>query len=445
MDCLRVVYIDSNKGDKHLNTLYQQKGKNSRFLPWIIFGTGILYYCFAYLLRVYPSVMEHHLLDCFHVGEKDFGLITGFYYLAYAPMQLPVGVTVDRIGARRSLILGCIIACCGVFIFANTHQFSIALAGRFLIGLGAAFGYVTALKIASLWLPRKIFATATGFLTGAGMLAAIATDNYLTYLIRVTPFHNVLLVPLYAGFVLFFCVLLCVRHKQDSNEGEHAVSHTASYTALCQELWKIMKMPQMWLIGLVGALLYLPSSVFIDAWAIPFLRTARHFSRADAAFGVSLTLAGWIISSFLAGYLSDRFGTRKIPLMIAALTATVVSSLILFLPIGSHAVMYFLLFMLGLCCGPHPLCFSLGKENCHHDISGTAVAFTNFVIMMGGMVMQPAVGEFLALLSNTTNSTVSVVYSNLDYSIALSIIPIGLIIAYFATLFIHETFGKQVE
>ena len=131
--------------------------------------------------------------------------------------------------------------------------------------------------------------------------------------------------------------------------------------------------------------------------------------------------------------------------MIAALTATVVSSLILFLPMGSHALMYFLLFTLGLCCGPHPLCFSLGKENCPHDISGTAVAFTNFVIMVGGMIMQPAVGEFLALLSNSTGSNANVIYSNLDYSIALSIIPAGLIIAYFATLFIQETFGKQVE
>ncbi|MCX7121510.1 MAG: MFS transporter, partial [Gammaproteobacteria bacterium] len=184
----------------------QQKEKNYRYLPWIIFGTGILYYCFAYLLRVYPSVMEHHLLSYFNVGEKDFGLITGFYYLAYAPMQLPVGVTVDRIGARRSLILGCIIACCGVFVFANTHHLSIALAGRFMIGLGAAFGYVTALKIASLWLPRKIFATATGVLTGAGMIAAIVTDNYLTHLIRVTQFHNVLLFPLYVGIILFVLI-----------------------------------------------------------------------------------------------------------------------------------------------------------------------------------------------------------------------------------------------
>lgn len=417
--------------------------KNYRLLPWIIFGTGILYYCFAYLLRVYPSVMENHLLNHFHVSVDDFGWITGFYYIAYAPMQLPVGVTVDRFGARRSLLLGCILALCGVFIFASTQTIGLALAGRFLIGLGAAFGYVTALKIASLWLPRKIFATATGFLTGAGMLAAIATDNYLTHLIRITSFHHVLLFPAYAGVILFFLVLLFVKNKTGVNADNQTIPTTTSYSVLCKQLWNIIKMPQMWLIGLVGALLYLPSSVFVDAWAIPFLKTARHFSRSEAAFGASLTLAGWIISSFTAGFLSDRFETRKIPLMIAAIGSTIVCSMIIFLPIQSHTIILGLLFLLGIFCGPHPLCFSLSKENCPHEISGTAVAFANFVIMSGGMILQPLVGDILEHLSGTTASGAQAAYTSWDFSVALSIIPLGLIIAYFATLFIKETFGKQ--
>src|SRR3990167_991258 len=416
---------------------------NSRYLPWIVFGTGILYYCFAYLLRVYPSVMENHLLANFHVSLKDFGWITGFYYFAYAPMQLPVGVTVDKIGARRSLLLGCIIALCGVLIFANTQIIGIALAGRFLIGLGAAFAYVTALKIASLWLPKRIFATATGFLTGAGMLAAIATDNYLTHLIQITSFHNVLLFPSYVGIILFICIFFFVKNKTGVNADNQSIPKTTSYAVLCRQLWGIMKMPQMWLIGLVGALLYLPSSVFVDAWAIPFLKTARHFSREQAALGASLTLAGWIISSFAAGYLSDRFQTRKIPLIIAALGSTIVCSAIIFLPIQNHIITLSLLFMLGLFCGPHPLCFSLSKENCPHEISGTAVAFANFVIMSGGMILQPLVGDLLAHLHGPSVQGIPTVYSNWNFSVSLSLIPIGLIIAFFATLFIKETYGKQ--
>lgn len=411
-------------------------------LPWLVFGTGVLYYCFAYLLRVYPSVMEHHLLARFAVDVSEYGLITGFYYYAYAPMQLPVGVTVDRMGARRSLLTGCIIATIGVLIFASTKVFGLALFGRFLVGLGAAFGYVTALKIISLWLPRKLFATATGFLTGAGMLAAIATDNFLTHLIRTISFHNVLLVPACAGVILFICVFAFVRDKErDQDALEEA--YATSYKELAYQLWLIIKKPQMWLIGVVGAVLYLPSSVFVDAWAIPFLKTVRGFTATEAAFGVSLTLGGWIISSFASGFISDRFKTRRYPLMVAAVIATIVSVCILFLPNVSVSAMYVLLFLLGLSCGPHPLCFALGKENCSHAVSGTAVSFTNFLIMSGGMLLQPAIGKFLAFVHGASPAGVPVVYTAHDFSYALGVIPVGLVIGFFILLFIRETFEKQ--
>ena len=416
----------------------------NKYLPWIVFGTGILYYCFAYLLRVYPTVMEHHLLSHFNVSVKDFGFITGFYYFAYAPMQLPIGVTVDRIGARRSLLLGCIIATCGVLVFATTQTINIALAGRFLIGLGAAFGYVTALKIASLWLPKRIFATAIGFLTGAGMLAAIVTDNYLTHLIQITDFHNVLLFPAYVGAILLVLIFLFVRNKEGFNADNLPVSQNTSYKELCRQLWGIMKKPQMWLIGLVGALLYLPSSVFVDAWAIPFFRTADHFTRPEGAMAASLTLAGWIVSSFISGYLSDHYKTRKIPLIIAAFGATVISTILIFGHIHNITIIYCLLFTLGLFCGPHPLCFSLSKETCSHDISGTAVAFTNFLIMAGGMILQPVVGDILEHVDRAASvAGAAAHYTGHDFSIALSVIPIGLLIACFCTFFIKETFGNK--
>ncbi len=74
--------------------------------------------------------MEYELRSYFNITASGFGLLTSFYYFAYTPLQLPVGVMVDRIGPRRSLIIASIIGTPGVFIFASFKEFDFALMGR---------------------------------------------------------------------------------------------------------------------------------------------------------------------------------------------------------------------------------------------------------------------------------------------------------------------------
>ena len=419
-------------------------GRHGELIAWMVFLSGISCYCFAYLLRVYPSVMEYELSSYFGITAGGFGLLTSFYYFAYAPMQLPVGVIVDRVGARRSLIIALIISTLGAFIFAHFKLFDIALMGRFMVGFGAAFAYVTALKLASTWLPRKYFATATGAVTGFGMVAAIFTDIFLTHSMNTYGFRFAMYFPLFIGIILILLIFFIIRDKPKEEQTADAAEMTAlNYRQLGGYLLGMMRNSQMWLIGVVGALLYLPSSVFLDLWAIPYLRYVHYLTRGQAAWGVSAMLTGWILSSFISSALSDIFGTRRVPLLIGCSLATIISGVILFWHGLSIYFLYPLLFVFGLCCGPHPLCFTLSKENNPHKISGTAVAFANFVIMMGGFIFQPIVGGVLDWLWDGHLENGIRFYRAHDYIIALSIIPVGLFVASIITLFIKDTYQRN--
>jgi len=81
----------------------QNSPRTIRFelLPWLICGIAALFYCYAYFLRAFPSVMSSDIIDHFHMTAGDFGNLTAFYYYAYTPMQLPVGLILDRYGARK--------------------------------------------------------------------------------------------------------------------------------------------------------------------------------------------------------------------------------------------------------------------------------------------------------------------------------------------------------
>lgn len=434
--------------DLSMNSETLSTASKTSAIAWAIFFTGILYYCFAYLLRVYPSIMEPQLLRHYHLTAGTFGILTSFYYFAYAPMQLPVGVSVDKIGPRRSLVVACTICLIGVVLFAETDLFAIALVGRFLVGFGAAFAYVTALKLATIWLPRRFFATATGAVTGGGMIAAIFTDNYLTQIVQTHGYRHALSFPLFVGVALLILIVAIVRDKpkqpvEDSAEQEE--KSAISYRQLGEFLLLIVKNPQMWIIGIVGALLYLPSSVFLDVWAIPYLERVYHFTPADAALGFTVMLTGWIGSSFATGALSDILGNRKGPLVIATFGAAAIAAFIVYVPNIPQMALYILLFIFGVFCGPHPLCFTLSKENYSQKISGTAIAFANFVIMMGGFIFQPVVGKLLDLVWVGTIEEGIRIYTPGNYMFALSIMPIGLLVAGVLSLCIKETYHRAVD
>jgi len=430
------------------------KALSNRFIPktgviaWIIFSTGILYYCFAYLLRVYPSIMEPQLLRHFHITAASFGVLTSFYYFAYAPMQLPVGVSVDKMGPRYSLMLACATCLIGAALFARSNIFMMALIGRLLMGFGAAFAYVTTLKLAAIWLPQRFFATAVGVVTGSGMIAAMFTDIYFTHIVQATGYCSALYFPVIVGIGLFALITVFVRDqsKQTSKlEVTPEETHALSYRQLGKYLLMITKNPQMWIIGAVGAFLYLPSSVFLDVWAIPYMEHVYHLTPQNAAFGFSTMLAGWICSSFITGPISDVLRNRKGPLVIATFGAAITATCIIYLPHIPVIILFILLFIFGMFCGPHPLCFTLSKENYPQKISGSAIAFTNFMIMMGGVIFQPLVGKMLDSAWTGGFEKGLRIYTASNYKFAFIIIPLGLLIAGILSLYIKETNHKTMN
>lgn len=413
-------------------------------LAFSIFSVGVLFYCFAYLLRVYPSVMQADLLKFYGITASSFGVLTSFYYFGYAPMQIPVGLAIDKIGIRRSLITACLIAVLGCYIFAHSQHFEVALLGRWLIGAGCSFAYVTSLKIATVWLPRKYFATAAGIVTGCGMSAAILTDIYLTHLMRTYDFQQTLNIMIYLGVLVLCLIVLFIKDKKKSSQATVSAQHRAldDSSNLKHALLSIVKNPQIWLIGAVGCFLYLPSSVFLDTWAIPYLTQAKHLSATNAAYGVSLMFIGWITSTLIVGAVSDMLGNRRLPLFLSAISATLISLVLFYSPDLSRLSIYCLLFLLGVCCGPHPLCFTLSKENLPKNFSGTAIASSNFLIMMGGFLFQPLVGRLLDWSWQGKVLDGIRIYSAYEYNIALSIIPITLVLSIILTYFIKDTYKK---
>ncbi|OAI49410.1 hypothetical protein AYO45_02545 [Gammaproteobacteria bacterium SCGC AG-212-F23] len=411
--------------------------------PWLICGIGMLFYCFNYFLRVSPSVMQNDLMQGLHITAYQFGTLAAFYYYAYTPMQIPVGMIYDRFGAKIVQFLACLTAVLGVAIFISANSFLVAGIGRFLIGLGCAFAYIGVLKLASLWLPPNRFATAAGLTTAFGMFSAIVSDKYLTAFVQLVGYKNALNIALLIGVGLSLIIIFFLKSRPHSSPIVTPIKKTSSTSTLSQlanSLRIILSNPQIWIVGMIGCLFYLPASVFLDLWGIPYLKAVYQLTPEVAATAVSCTFVGWIIAGPSIGALSDYFKRRRLPLLISAVMSTLIICTIFYIPGIPLYGLYVLFFFLGIFCGAHPLCFALGKENSPIAISGTAVAVTNTLIMLGGMVFQPIVGQLLDKHAvNVVMQNGIPVYTASDYTYALSVVPIGLALTIILILFLKET------
>jgi sugar phosphate permease len=426
----------------------QNKPKKSLLLtllhPWVICVVGMLFYCYNYFLRVSPSTMQADLSQTFHITATQFGALATFYYLAYDLMQIPAGILYDKFGARFVLFIACLTAVFGLSIFLSADTLGVAKGGRFLIGLGTAFSYIGVLKLASMWLPPNRFATVAGLTTALGMSCGAISQRYLIHVVEAIGYKQALHGALFIGIALSLTIFFIVRSapKQKTSENSKMQS-PMNMSQLGSALKIILTNPQMWLIGIIGALLYLPALMFLDVWGPSYLKTVYQLSTEQAASMLSTVFLGWIIGGPVIGMLSDRLKRRRSPLVISSAIAATLLCLIFYMPGVTFTELQVMFLITGFCLGSHPLCFALGKENNPARIAGTAVAVTNMLVMMGGN-LQLIVGM---LMDYHTTSPIGAnglpMYTSSDYTFALSVIPLGVAFGILLSMFLKETYCES--
>src|SRR5262245_45732739 len=102
-----------------------------------------MFYCYEFVLRIVPGALQTELSTALgHISATTFGQISALYYFAYSPMQIPVGMLMDRFGPRKLLTLACICCTLGSWMFTLTTSITLVGVGRFLVGFGSSFAFV---------------------------------------------------------------------------------------------------------------------------------------------------------------------------------------------------------------------------------------------------------------------------------------------------------------
>jgi MFS family permease len=404
-----------------------------RLLPLLGWLTAATFFFYAWVLRVAPSVMVEELMRDFAVGAAVLGNLSAAYFYGYAGMQIPVGLLLDRFGPRRLIVTATIMCAGGCVLFATGQSLAAVTAGRFLIGASAAFSLVGAMAVAGQWFAANRFAVLSGGAMAMGMAGGVFGQAPLRLAVEASDWRTANLLLAAGGVALAVAAWATVR---DRWRGTGGVADALA------GLGVIVRHRQTWLIALSGLGTSAPLLGFASLWGVPFLETAYGLPRTHAATLTSMLFVGWGVGAPLFGWLSDRIGRRKAPLVAGLALETLALTILIFVPGLSVVAVGGLCFMVGFLGSSQIVCFALAKDNHRRGLSGTAIGFVNAMVTGAGALFQPLVGFLLDLAWTGDMALGARVYQTGAYRLALaSLIACGLA-GLLCLLPVRETFCR---
>ncbi len=392
-----------------------------------------LFFLYEFMIRVTPGVIEGQLQQQFNTTPGDLGLQMSMYYYAYAPMQLVVGIILDRFGGRGPMAIAAMICGAGCLLFAVSQSIGGLGGARFLMGFGSAFAYVGTVYVAAIWFPGRRIALLSGVTAALGMLGAISAEALLGLLLELVSWKQAFDIFAVAAVVIAGLMWLMVPRSPEWYLSQVAEEQKAHGSGLLSGFKFVIRNRQTWLLAIVTALIYLPIGTFAALWGVRYLEVVMGFATDAAAPAVSLMFLGLGVIGPLIGWHSDVICQRAIYLKIGVVLALVCSGGLLLLPSGIDWVVYVLLFLLGGSAGTIVVAFPLAMEHNPCNCRGTAMTFVNFLQMIFAGVGQWVVGILLDTTSDDGTHLKSV--DPTDFRVAFLILPgcllAGLVVVFF--------------
>ena len=369
-----------------------------------------------------------------HLSKTEMGVLLSAFSLAYGLSQIPLGVVLDRLGAR--LVLGA-----GVFVWSvaqlcgglvtSFHQF---LAARIALGIGEGPTFPAGAKVIAEWFKRQERGGPTGIFLSSPTISPMIAPPILTALMLSYGWRNMFIIMGVAGIVLSIIWYLVMRDRKDvdltpeensyfdegdDNESRKRKLSFAEWRGLFTQstTWGIV-------LGFIGVIymvwLYL-------TWLPVYLEEERHLSMKSVGWIASIPYffgtLGSLFCGFLADYLLRRglspINSRKWPICVGLVGAAGFTIPVAYTPDTTTAIVYLCIAMFFLYMASGGAWALVNVATPHHTIA-TVGGLQNFggyfvgslaPVITGWLVQHTHSFKSALMLSSIVAFAAAIVYS----------------------------------
>jgi ACS family hexuronate transporter-like MFS transporter len=267
--------------------------------------------------------------------KEMMGYVDASFKLAYAIGFLIIGYVIDRLGTRKGFSIAISVWSIAGVLNGFVGSVRGLIGTRFLLGLGEAGNFPSAVKTVAEWFPRKERSFATGLFNAGANIGVIATALAVPFITVQYGWRASFVATGLLGFVVLVFWRL-MYHKPEEHpevskaELENINSDKDENTTEKISWWKLLKHRQTWAFA-VGKFMADPIWYFYLTWLPDFFNSSESLEQKLDLKNIGLPfIIIYLVSdggSIFFGWLSSRLiqigwtvnNARKITMLICAL------------------------------------------------------------------------------------------------------------------------------
>ncbi len=361
-------------------------------------GVAVFFYVFlpfalghylSSLLRTVNAVLAPQLVGAMALTPGQLGLLTSAFFFAFALVQLPVGIALDRYGPRKVQLVLLLVAAAGALMFARGGSFAELVIARAVIGCGLGGCFMSAVKAVSTWIAATRLPSVHGYLIAVGGLGAASATLPVRLAMQYTDWRG--LFTMLAALVA--CVALVIwlvtpRTAPNPNARRPTV----------QSILDVYSDPAF---RRTISLVLVPHAIFFGIqglWIGRWLSDVARFPEGAVAYLLYLGMASVIFGAIAVGMVTEWAGRRGIkPLDVAGvgigLFVLVQAGFIVNYP-PSYQLLSVVFTLVGTITGIE---YAIVAQSMPSSLTGRAATCLNLLIFVGAFVVQAGFGAIVGL------------------------------------------------
>jgi MFS family permease len=404
---------------KWINNILPETNLQKFIFIFLPFACG---YFLSYLYRSTNAVLAPYLSNDLNLNAEQLGLITSAYFLTFGLFQLPLGVLLDKYGARKVQSILFLIAAVGAILFSLGNDVWSLVTARGLIGLGVSGALMAAFKAFAVWFPKERLPLLIGLFMSAGGMGAIVASTPLEMALQITDWRGVYLfigiVTIFVGVLIFFIV----PEKQENNYNEKALP-------VLKVLKHIYTSYAFWRIGPLSGIAGGTGLAILGLWAGPWLSDIGKFNQNEIANILFISTIMMTIGTTSLGIITDylrKFNISPVGVMGGALFVFIIPLTIITFGIMPKAIWPWVI--LSITSLAATLAYAGLSQHFPTSYAARASTAINLICFLMAFIAQYAIGFIMQLVEPGKQSGYSIKAYQAGFGLFLGLLIICYII-----------------